>query len=68
MYIYYINTKAQSNGDHELHINNCPSFPKPENRREIGAFSTCSAALDIAKKIYPTADGCIFCIPECHTR
>jgi len=35
---YYVNTNAQSNGDHEVHDENCEFLPKPENRRYLGEF------------------------------
>ena len=34
----------------------------------LGDFNHCAYAVVEAKKIYPTADGCAHCSPECHRR
>lgn len=67
MALYYVNKNAQSNGDHEVHKFDCSFLPSPENRRYLGDFPSCRPAVAAAKKIYPTADGCAHCSPECHT-
>ncbi len=67
MAAYYINKNAQSNGDHEVHKSGCSFMPNSENRRYLGDFSSCRPAVVAAKKIYPTADGCYYCSPACHT-
>jgi hypothetical protein len=63
---YYVNNRAQSNGDHEVHQENCIYLPS--DRKYLGDFSSCKPAVDEAKKTYPTADGCKTCSPGCHTR
>lgn len=68
MPIYYVNKNAQSNGDHEVHKEDCYRLPEPENRLSLGYFTNCKDAVIAAKKIYPTADGCYYCSPECHKR
>lgn len=65
---YYVNTRAQLNGDHEVHKENCPWMPDPENKRKLGFFFNCKDAIIEAKKLYPRADGCKHCCPECHKR
>ncbi len=64
---YYVNMKAQTNGDHEMHVRDCEKFPNSENAKYLGEFSNCQDALKEAKKIYPlTADGCWICCRPCH--
>ncbi len=48
---YYVNKKAQANGDHEVHHENCIYLPDIENRKYLGIFSTCKEAVKEAKKI-----------------
>lgn len=69
---YVMNKNHQLNGDHEVHDlevgvrKNC--LPLVHNRRELGSFSTCQAAVAVAQVFDPRADGCAYCIPACHTR
>lgn len=65
---YYVNTNAQSNGDHEVHKDGCTHMPDISNRKYLGNFSNCRDAVNEAKKTYSTADGCYYCCNECHTR
>ena len=67
MAVYYVNTNAQANGDHEVHRSDCVYLPNPENRMPLGNFPNCRGAVRKAKVLYPTADGCKHCSPECHT-
>lgn len=64
---YYVNERAQSNGDHEVHIESCRYFPSYENRMYLGEFSSCIDAVKEAKKTYTKANGCATCCPACHT-
>ena len=66
---YYVNKRAQLNGDHEVHINDgsCPVPAAVHNRHNLGWHQTCYTAVAEAKKLYPTANGCKFCSEECHT-
>lgn len=65
---YYVNKRAQSNGDHEVHDIDCRYLPAPENRLYLGEFSNCKEAVNEAKKTYSTADSCKTCSPTCHSR
>jgi hypothetical protein len=65
---YYANKNAQSNGDHEVHDENCNKLPFESNRKYIGNFSNCKDAVNEAKKSDSSADGCRICSPSCHTR
>ena len=65
---YYVNTNAQSNGDHEVHKEGCSFMPDLSHRKYLGSFSTCQEAVREAKKTYSTANGCYYCSKDCHTR
>lgn len=68
MAIYLVNTQAQPTGEHEVHRNDCNHLPLPHNRRQLGDFPSCTPAVAAARQIYPTADGCRWCSPNCHRR
>ena len=63
---YYVNTNAQSTGEHEVHKEGCNYFPHLP--KYLGNFSNCQDAVEEAMKYYANVDGCAYCIPECHTR
>ncbi len=63
---YYVNQNSQANGDHEVHKEGCTYMPT--NRLYLGDFNSCHPAVESAKKVYPTADGCYWCSQECHSR
>jgi hypothetical protein len=65
---YYVNKRAQSNGDHEVHTANCRYLPSEADRMYLGDYTSCKPAVAEAKKTYSTADGCKTCSPDCHTR
>jgi hypothetical protein len=64
---YYVNSNAQSNGDHEVHHDACSYMPDAVNRLYLGLFSTCAEAVREAKKTYSRANG-YYCSPACHTQ
>lgn len=65
---YYVNKKAQSNGDHEVHDEYCSYLPNLANRKYLGLFSSCKEAVKEAKKDYSQSNGCRYCSPDCHTK
>lgn len=68
---YYRNKNAQSDGYHEVHVDDgsCPTPPMVENRQDLGWHSNCSNAIAYAKSVYGyNSDGCANCVPLCHTR
>ncbi|KPM94925.1 hypothetical protein CGK66_14285 [Vibrio parahaemolyticus] len=67
MSIYYVNKRAQSNGDHEVHTHECKWLPLEENRHMLGVFTSCLEAVREAKKIYRKSNGCAHCCRVCHT-
>lgn len=65
---YYVNENAQSNGDHEVHDESCVYLPILQSRKYLGEFQSCIEAVIVARRSYPTADGCKTCSESCHTR
>lgn len=64
---YYVNKTAQSNGDHEVHHEDCLHLPELENREYLGRYSSCFGAIVEAKDRYPKANSCKYCSEECYT-
>ena len=64
---YYVNRNQQRGGDHGVHRAGCNQSPHEANRIELGAFTSCTEAVEEAKRRYPTANGCRFCSMDCHT-
>jgi hypothetical protein len=65
---YLVNTNPQPNGDHEVHTTVCAYLPLPAHRQDLGEHATCQSAVALAKRQYPTANGCYYCAKACHTR
>ncbi|OXB04320.1 hypothetical protein [Flavobacterium pectinovorum] len=63
---YYVNQTKQSNGDHEVHTDDCRYLPSA-NRKYLGEFSNCKPAVTEAKKTYSKSNGCKTCCNDCHT-
>ncbi|MEA2463629.1 MAG: hypothetical protein QOJ98_1376 [Acidobacteriota bacterium] len=63
---YYVNNNKQTNGDHEVHREDCEKLPS--NRKDLGEFENCKDAVLEAKKTYPQSNGCKICSNECHTQ
>lgn len=64
---YCVNTQAQTNGDHEVHVQFCNFLPQPEHQKWLGNFATCVDAVKEAKRTYPQSNGCFYCSSACHT-
>lgn len=64
---YYVNTVAQSNGDHEVHTSTCTYLPSLANRLFLGNYPSCSRAVAEAKRFYRQSNGCFTCSRPCHT-
>ena len=66
---YTVNKNAQANGDHEVHdmtiSRSC--HPASFNQLDLGLHSTCSSAVQAAKRHYARSNGCANCAPACHT-
>lgn len=65
--MYFVNKKAQDNGDHEVHVATCNSLPSGINLLYLGEFATCTDAVMEAKRHYTKANGCFYCCKPCHT-
>jgi len=65
---YYVNQKAQPNGDHEVHKEGCPFMPNEANRQYLGDFPSCHGAVKAARRYFPQVNGGKFCSPQCHTQ
>lgn len=63
---YYVNNKAQSTGEHEVHTANCSFLPS--DRKYLGEFNNCDDAVKEAKKTYTKVDGCYYCCNSCHKK
>ena len=64
---YYVNKNAQSNGDHEVHKEDCLWLPDVVNRTYLGNFTNCYDAVREARKHFMKVNGCYHCSIECHT-
>lgn len=67
MQYYLVNKNAQSNGDNEVHRNDCQRLPYLENRVQLGLHYSCKSAVRKAKEMGYNANGCKYCCEECHT-
>ncbi|MFC3199462.1 hypothetical protein ACFOET_17705 [Parapedobacter deserti] len=61
---YYVNSAVDA--DRDVHHEDCTSLPEPDNRKYLGEFYSCIVAVVTAVRMYPTANGCKICSPECH--
>ena len=64
---YYVNDKAQANGDHEVHREDCVYLPS-QSKTYLGKFLGCKPAVEQAKVYYRQVNGCKTCSKECHTQ
>lgn len=62
---YYVNNRAQTNGDYEVHVSNCSYFPS--DVKNLGYHSDCHGAVKEANKTHSPANGCYHCCYPCHT-
>ena len=67
---FCVNKNAQSTGEHEVHNleAGCDFLPDPQNRHQLGTFTSCSGAIAETKNVYSNVDRCAYCAPNCHTR
>jgi hypothetical protein len=63
---YYVNDRARSDGEHEVHRDGCSFLPALENRTFLGDYETCVSAVKEARKHFEMASGCFYCAPACH--
>lgn len=65
---YYVNNKAQANGDHEVHRDGCTFLPGEIDRIYLGLFTNCHDAVRQARRHFAAVNGCAVCSAPCHTR
>lgn len=65
---YYVNTNAQSTGEHEVHKDDCHRMPEPQNRIYLGYFSDAKEAVREARRYFSNVDGCYYCASEAHKK
>lgn len=70
MPIFYLNSQAQANGNHEIHREDCAALPLEKSRILLGTFDFCSDAILMAKDKYQilNLNGCYFCAKGCHKK
>lgn len=65
---YYVNIKAGSTGEHEVHTDKCVYFKTMTNCKYLGLFSSCDEAILEAEKEFEKVDGCYYCCYSCHKK
>ena len=65
---YYVNTNAQSTGEHEVHKDGCHRMPELQNRIYLGYFSDAKEAVREARRYFSNVDGCYYCASEAHKK
>lgn len=65
---YYVNTNAQSTGEHEVHKDGCHRMPEPQNGIYLRYFSDAKEAVREAKRYFANVDGCYYCASEAHKK
>ena len=63
---YVLNTLENSNGDHEVHVSSCALLPSYVHQQDLGYHFTCSSAMNAAKAIQDSVNGCYECNRVCH--
>lgn len=64
---YYVNKNAQTNGDHEVHTDECYYYAFILNAEFLGYYYSCDEAVKEAKRRGYNANGCKTCSSTCHT-
>lgn len=49
---YFVNRRAQENGDHEVHRESCVYLPISANRQELGYLWGCVGPVEKAREYY----------------
>jgi len=64
---YYINWNPWNNREPEVHVEGCVYLGRADSRyiADLGDYPDCHPAVEYAKSIIPSADGCAFCCTEC---
>ena len=67
---FCVNSKAQANGDNEVHdtTSRRDCHPISSNQVSLGTFASCTGAVAEAKRLGYSANGCKICARACHTQ
>lgn len=65
---YYVNSEAQTTGEHEVHKTVCSHGASFRHRIDLGYHAYDESALRAARQYYSNVDGCAFCCPSIHHR
>ena len=70
---YYVNRNPQPPDEYEVHDigkeHLCRNPAHEDNREPLGHYAYCHLALAEAEsRGFRPADGCKYCVPECHKR
>jgi hypothetical protein len=65
---FYINTRPQTNGEHEVHTATCMFLPHENRREDLGEHYSCSDAIESAEEQFEKVNGCFFCARLCHEK
>ena len=68
MSIYYLNLKPSGNGECDVHKAQCFRLGAPTEVWFLGHFDDCAQALVKARTVCSHVNGCLLCVPECHTK
>lgn len=66
MAFYFVNTKAKTNGEHEIHKAGCLFMPSNVRRQYLGNFNDSRDALHEAEHYFNHVNGCFYCSQESH--
>jgi hypothetical protein len=64
---YYVNNNAQSNGDHEVHVEGCYYLQYIVSKTYLGLFLNANYAVVKAREYHLQVNGCAYCCPEANT-
>lgn len=67
---FFIDRRAQRNGDHLVHERSkCPphSFPAASDAEYLGELLDADQAVTLARLKYAHVNGCLYCATELHT-
>ena len=67
-FLFYVNKKPRTNGDHEIHASGCAHMPLEQDRQYLGSFASFDEAVREAKKYFPKSAACSDCSVKCQTR
>ena len=65
---YYVNSRTDEHGFHQVHREDCLHIPYSLHREVLGIHASCVQAVVEAKRLYPKSNGCPVCLAECNTK